>query len=271
MMNSGLSASDVALLSGSNNRGNDGGYGGFGDGAWSWIWVILIFAIFGWGNGGWGGFGGGNGGAGVQGALTREQACIDNNFQNLMRETAGIADAVNLGFSNLNSTICAQQYDTAQMVNGLGTTIQNGFNAANVVALQNQNALQAQLAQCCCENREGQAQIRYDMATNSCAIQNTIQNTTRDIIDNQNANSRAILDYLCSDKIATLQSENQALRLSASQQAQNAYLIQQLRPTAVPAYITCSPYASAFGYPYAANGCGCGYQAANSGCGCGCC
>lgn len=271
MMNSGgYSLADIAAATGgSNNRGSDNGWGGDG---WGWIWIILIFAVFGWGGFGNGGFGGGNGGgAGVQGALTREQACIDNNFQNLMRETAGIADAVNLGFSNLNSTICAQQYDTAQMVNGLGTTIQNGFNAANVVALQNQNALQAQLAQCCCENREGQAQIRYDMATNSCAIQNTIQNTTRDIIDNQNANSRAILDYLCSDKIATLQSENQALRLSASQQAQNAYLIQQLRPTAVPAYITCSPYASAFGYPYAANGCGCGYQAANSGCGCGCC
>ena len=269
MMNSGgYSLADIAAATGgSNNRDNNGG---FGDGAWSWIWVILIFAIFGWGGFGNGGFGGNGGGAATQGALTREQACIDNNFQNLMRETAAISDAVNVGFANLNSTICNQQYDTAQMVNGLGNTIQGGFNAANVVALQNQNALQAQIANCCCENREGQAQIRYDMATNTCALQNTIQNTTRDIIDNQNANSRAILDYLCQDKIATLQSENQALRLSASQQAQNAYLIQQLRPTAVPAYLTCSPYASAFGYPYvSANSCGCGgYQTANSGCGC---
>ena len=125
MMNSGgYSLADIAAATGgSNNRDNNGG---FGDGAWSWIWVILIFAIFGWGGFGNGGFGGNGGGAATQGALTREQACIDNNFQNLMRETAAISDAVNVGFANLNSTICNQQYDTAQMVNGLGNTIQGG-------------------------------------------------------------------------------------------------------------------------------------------------
>lgn len=271
MMNSGYSLADIAAATnGSNNRANDGGYGGFGDGGWL-IWVILIFAIF-WGGFGNGGFGGNNGGGinspAGQGALTRGDLCMDMNFAELKSAAQNGVDATNLGFANLNSTICQQQYDTAQMINGLGTTIQGGFNAANVVALQNQNALQAQIAQCCCENREGQSQIRYDMATNACATQNTIQNATRDIIDNQNANSRAILDYLCTDKIQTLQSENQALRLSASQQAQNAYLIEQLRPTATPCYLTCSPYASAFGYPYAGNGCGCGYQTANSGCGC---
>lgn len=272
MMNSGYSLADIAAATGgSNNRGsNDGMFGG--DGAW-WIIILFLFVFCGWGNNGWGGFGGGNGGGinspAGQGALTRGDLCMDMNFAELKSAAQNGVDATNLGFANLNSTICQQQYDTAQMINGIGNTIQSGFNAANIVALQNQNALQAQLAQCCCENREGQAQIRYDMATQACAVQNTIQNTTRDIIDNQNANSRAILDYLCNDKIATLQSENQALRLSASQQAQNAYLIQQLRPTAVPAYITCSPYASAFGYPYAANGCGCGgYQTANAGCGC---
>lgn len=85
---------------------------------------------------------------------------------------------------------------------------------------------------------------------------------TRDIIESQNAGTRAILDYLCQEKIADLQNENQSLRLAASQQAQNSYLIEQLRPQPSPAYLTCNPYT---GQTY--GGCGCGY---NNGCG-GCC
>ena len=67
--------------------------------------------------------------------------------------------------------------------------------------------------------------VRYDMATQSCALQNTIQNTTRDVIENQNANSRAILDALNANYIRTLEQENNSLRLSASQSAQNAVLM----------------------------------------------
>ena len=274
MMNSnGYSLSDiVAATGGSNNRGQNDGWGGDG---WGWIWILLIFCVF-WGNGnGFGGFGG-NGGAGVQSALTREQACIDNNFQNLMRETAGISDAVNVGFANLNSTICQQQYDTAQMVNGLQGTVQNGFNSTNIALLQGQNALATQIAQCCCENREGQSQIRYDMATNACATQNTIQNSTRDIIDNQNANSRAILDYLCqqsieakNEKIADLNQQLFTAQLAASQGNQTNQIINTLRPFPVASYQVCNPFTGAYGFPYATTGgCGCGTNYANAGCGC---
>ena len=66
--------------------------------------------------------------------------------------------------------------------------------------------------------------MKYENATNTCAIQNTIQNTTRDIIENANANSRAILDFLTQDKIATLTAENQSLKFQASQTAQNSYI-----------------------------------------------
>ena len=82
------------------------------------------------------------------------------------------------------------------------------------------------------------------MATNTCALKTQMANDTRDIIDSQNAGTRAILDYLCQEKIADLQSENQSLRLAASQQAQNNYLVSQLRPCPTPAYITCNPWAS---------------------------
>ena len=91
------------------------------------------------------------------------------------------------------------------------------------------------------------------MATDTCALQNTIQNTTRDLLDNQNANTRAILDYLCQDKIATLTAENQSLKFQASQAAQNTYLVDQLAPKVpIAAYTVPNPFAA---YN---TGCGCG-------------
>ena len=106
--------------------------------------------------------------------------------------------------------------------------------------------------------------MRYDLATTACATQNTIQNTTRDIIDNANANSRAILDFLTQDKIATLTAENQSLKFQASQAAQNAFitanqeaqtaeLIRRINPMPVPAYQVPNPYAGCGCY----NTCGC--------------
>ena len=101
------------------------------------------------------------------------------------------------------------------------------------------------------------------MATDTCAIQNTIQNTTRDLMDNQNAGTRAILDFLTQDKIATLTAENQSLKFAASQAQQNAFitanqeaqtaeLIRRISPMPVPAYSVPAPY------PYGYNGgCGC--------------
>lgn len=100
----------------------------------------------------------------------------------------------------------------------------------------------------------------------SCDTRNTIQTATRDILDNNNSNTRAILDFLTQDKISTLQAENQTLRFQASQTSQNGFIdavgnsiVAQLRqPQPVPAYTVPAPY------PYASN-CGCG---CNTGCGC---
>lgn len=232
--NGGYSLSDIAAVSG---RDNDGAWGG--DGAW-WIIILFLFVFCGWGNGNWGGNGGMNGA--TQGALTRGDLCMDMNFNDVQNGVRALNDMTSVGFANLNSTICHQQYDTAGLINSLENTVQGGFNAANIVALQGQNALQAQLAQCCCENREGQAQINYNMATNTCALTNTMNQNTRDIIDSQQAGTRAILDYLCQEKISDLQNENQALRLSASQAAQNQYLVNALRPAPVPAFAVPAPY-----------------------------
>ena len=132
--------------------------------------------------------------------------------------------------------------------------------------MQQLNAMQMQAQECCCENRAAIAQVRYDMATQACDTRNTVQNATRDIIDNQNANARAILDAMTAQRIeakdAKIAEQSQQLfaaQLAASQAAQNSYLIQQLRPTPIPAYSSCNPWAAG---TYTGCGTGCG------GCGC---
>ena len=221
-------------------------YGG-GMGMWgeNWIWIIVLF-LFGWGRNGWGNNAGNSGGV-VDGYV------LTSDFANVERKI----DSVNQG-------LCDGFYQQAQLVNGTNMAA-NGFAQAELsrsnqqaALMQQLNAMQMQAANCCCENRAAIAQVRYDMATQACDTRNTVQNATRDIIDANNQNSRAILDFLTQSKLSDLQTENQNLKLAASQAAQNNYLISQLRPCPSPAYITCNPWAGS-GY----GGCGC-----NQGCGC---
>lgn len=211
--------------------------------------------MFGWG--GYGNAGGVNNPAG-QGWATR--ADINEGFalNNLESGQRDILGSVTSGFHGVDNAICQLGYQTQQ-----------GFNNTNVALMQGHNALATQLANCCCETREAIQGVNYNLATQACDTRNTIQNSTRDIIDNQNANSRAILDFLTQDKIATLQAENQSLKFAASQSAQNAYLtatmdanqaelIRRLgRDCPVPAYVVPNPN-FCYGTPYGVlnNGCG---------------
>lgn len=238
----GPSLADIAAVTG-NNRNNDGWGGGEG-----WWILILLWAI--WGNNGWGGNGASNG------ALTRGDLCMDMNFNDVQNGVRNVNDAVNLGFSNLNSTICHQQYDTAQLVNGVQMQIGSEFrgldNAICNLGFNTQagfNALANQQAQCCCDQKAEAAQTRWAMQQGFCDLSTQFANGVRDIIDNQNA------QYL-----RTLENENQSLRLAASQTAQNEYLVNKLRPCPTPAYVTCNPWASN-GTAYTScngyGGCGC--------------
>ena len=268
MMNgSNYSLSDIAAATGSNNRANDM-WGGDG---FSLIWLVLIFAIFGWGGfGGWGGGFGGNGGngangAGFQGWATRSdisESFALNDIQNGIRGIQqGICDSTYALNNTMQSGFNGVNVGMLQGFNG----VQQAINADTVANMQNTNALQSQLAQCCCDNREGQAQIRYDMATNTCAIQNAMNNNTRDLLENQNSNTRAILDFLTNDKIATLQAENSDLKRAASQDRQSALLttemyaqaqrlINAINPAPIPAFQVPAPYAYAGCNTYG-NGC----------------
>lgn len=211
------------------NTGNGNGFGWGGDGAW-WIVLFLIFAAFGgWGNG----FGFGGGGNGVMDGYV-----LTSDFANVERKI----DSVNQG-------LCDGFYQQAQLINGTNMAMANGFGQAELsrsnqqaALMQQLTAMQMQAAECCCNTQRSIEGVRYDMAAQDCDTRNTVQNATRDIIDNANSNSRAILDFLTQSKLQDLQSENQGLKLAASQAAQNSYLVSQLRPSPIPAYTVQNPY-----------------------------
>lgn len=196
-------AMGYALGQDSNNSCNDG----FGFGNGGWIWIILLLAVFGggwgFGGGGWGGGFGGYGGAGLQGMATR--ADINEGFA---------LNGITTGITAIQQGICDSTY-------ALNNAITGGFHGVE----RGLYDVSRQLADCCCENRAAIAQVRYDMATQACDTRNTIQTATRDMIDNANANTRQIMDFLVQDKISALTAENQSLKFAASQANQNAVLM----------------------------------------------
>ena len=221
----GYNLSDIAAVTGGNRNGD----GMFGDNGW---WIILLFLFAGWGRG-FGGFGGGGGyevpcatQADVRAAVDQQTLIskLDQQTYGLADSTYALTNAINNGFHGVDTAVCT-----------LGYNMQGGFNT-----------LAHQISDCCCENgramERGFADLGYALATQSCDTRRTIGDSTRDIIENNNAGIRSILDFLTQDKIATLTAENQGLRLAASQAAQNAYLVGELRPCPVPAYTVPNPY-----------------------------
>lgn len=230
----------TGYLSGQNENRSTGGL--FGNGWEGIIGLIVILALLG-GGFGMGGFGGFGGGAGLQGMATRADINAGFQFNDLQNSVRGIERGLCDGFYS----------------------VQGGFNT-----------LSSQLAQCCCDNRAAIADLKYTIATEDCATRNTIQNNTRDIIDSQNAGTRAILDFLTQDKIATLTAENQSLKFAASQANQNAFITaNQEAQTATllrrlgadcptPAYVVQPPTPVHF----PTNNCGT-FSGWGNGCGCG--
>ena len=180
---------------------------GFGDGN-GW-WLILFLLICGWGGYGFGGGFGGYGGGGFnspagQGFATRTD--IDAALA-----TQGIEN----GIQNISTQLC------------------NGFNT-----------LGSQMANCCCDLKQGQGEINYNMAAQTNILQNTVNNGFRDVIENQTAGVQRIIDTITQDKIQSLQTELQSAQLQLSNQAQTTNIINALRPTPVPSYAVVSPYTS---------------------------
>ena len=231
--NQGYSLSDIAAAT--DNRNNDGM---FGNGAW-WIIILFLFCFngggWGWGNRGWA-----NGAATASGIT--DGYILTSDFANIERKI----DSVNNG-------LCDGFY-------AMNTGMLNGFNAveqaicnSTINNMQNTNAITAQLTglgnqinQCCCDQRYESAtqfaNLNYNIADQGCQTRRAINDSTRDIMANQDANTRSILDFLTQDKIASLTAENQSLKFAASQAAQSAYLVNSINPCPIPAYQVPNPY-----------------------------
>lgn len=232
--------------------GNGGDGNGFfgGEG----IWAVIIFAlIFGWGRGNGGLFGGSNGGGVTDGYV------LASDFANIERKidtvNGGLCDgfyAMNTGmlngFAGVTNAITTNGYEDRLASQNLSSQlascccdIREGIQANTTQGVMNTNAIQQQIANCCCENEKMQLQTKFEAAQANCATLQAIDKV-----------GDRIIDYLATEKTQALRDENQALRLRASQEAQNNTLIQALRPYPVASYQVPNPFAS-----YNTCGCGC--------------
>lgn len=241
--------------------GNGGLFGG-GDGLSAIVWLVVIIALFGGlfnGNGWFGGNGN------MNGALTRGELCQDMNFQGVENSIGRLQQSVSDGFA-LQNTNFVDRFDalSTQMATGFdavslaitrdGYETRQAAQANQIALIQSTNGIQNSLKDGFCGVQNSLNQLAYQQSTDTCSLQTALASAVRDIIDNNNANTRTLYDQQVGFQMDALRQENAELRLAQSQEKQNNYLISELRPFAKPAYITCNPFAG--------NSCNCG-------CGCG--
>lgn len=260
------------------------GNGGFGFGGDSWAWIILLL-LLGWGNNG-NGFGGGYGGNSDFPWLMTGQQNINANTNNGFRD-AMINDGINGirdGITSLSTQLCNCCSDTQMALANGFAGVEQGANARQIANMQtafsgqtamNQgfNAVQSQLANCCCENRLATCQTQNIVQNEANATRFADANNTRDIIDSQTRGTQAILDKLCTLELDGYKRENDNLRsqlnmatLRESQTAQNAFIAQGFSNEVDQLYNRLSncpvPSTPVYGrtpiFTCNNNGCGCG-------------
>lgn len=220
---------DIPTMVGT-NCGYNNGYnnGGLFSGGWEGLLGLIVVAgLF----GGWGGFGfGGNRGgsscatqADLSAGFANSEIMSDLNdiilgqaqMQNFINQGfTGVNATITNGFANLNTNLCSLGYNQAQLVNGLSR----------------------ELADCCCSTQRAIDSVKYENAKNTC-----------DIIRAGQDNTRAIIDFLTTEKISSLQAENSGLKAQISNDRQSAYIIDALAPKCpVNAYVVQPPQTVTF-------------------------
>lgn len=249
--------------------GFGGGWGGYGGMIGEWIPLLFLAGIFGWGNNGFGG--GGRGDYATQADLAAgfNNSAVLNKLNDITlgqanainynnQGFAGLNTAIMQGFHGVDNAVCNLGFQTQTGFNGISRqladcccTIERGIDRNTTQGVMNTNAIQQQISACCCDVEKMNLQNRFDAQNNT--------NSTLMAIDKL---GDKILGYMANKETQDLRDEVQAYRLQASQAKQNQYLIEQLGiPKAVPAYLTCNPYAASYGF---------GQQNYGGGCGCGC-
>ena len=273
MQNKGVDPNLMAMLT--NASKNQDAWGG--SGCW-FMWVILLFWL--WGGNGYGnGFG--RGAYGIPNQLNNDFGrevllqAINGNGQALSQ----LATTLNCDVNSLQTAIGNVQSSVQSVASQVGMTGQQIINSIQ----QGNCSLGNQLAQCCCSINDAITRTNYENQISNVNQTNTLQNainfvnssvergfaasnyaTAQQTCDLKNAiaqQTTLINDKFCQlemremqNKIDALRQENSQLVLAASQQAQTANIINQVRPTPSPAYIVANPYCNC-GNSY--NGCNC--------------
>ena len=271
--NRGVDPNMLAALMNNNRNGFDG------FGAW-WIIILLIFGWGGFGNG----FGGGFNGRGTAQGLADLGNLVNNDVGRdlIMQAIQGNATAI----SQLASTVHCDVNSLNSAIQNLNTQIGTlGLGQRDIIAaMQNGNStIMSKLCDCCCENRlavcqqtntiqsaintvntgmeRGFSETNYAFAEQTCQLKSEI-NALKQYVGEQFC---ALKERESQREIQSLRDQVQAFQLSASQQAQTANLVAQLRPCPAPAYVVPNPFGcNCNNNPYNNNGCGC----YNNGCGC---
>ncbi len=241
-----------------------GGGWGYGGMIGEWIPLLFLAGIFGWGNNGWGGNGRGDYATQADLAAGFNNSAVLNKLNDITigqanainynnQGFAGLNTAVMQGFHGVDNAICTLGYQNQTAVNGLSRQMAEcccdtraAIAGVNTGIERTGWNLSKQISDCCCDVEKMNLQNRFDAQNNT--------NSTLLAIDKL---GDRILGYMNDKEQQNLRDEVQAYRLAASQAKQNEYLIGQLRPCPVPAYITCNPYAASYGFGQNYGGCGC--------------
>ena len=270
----GMGAADIQAITGGGYRNN-----GLGDD----LWILVLFLLF--CNNGWGGFGfgGGNmGGFAADGAMLypwmnqaeltsngfRDQM-INNNITSVRDGISDVANQLCNGFAGVNATVNAGFAGAEQSANARQMANMSQAFAMQTAMNQGFNQIGSQFADCCCENRLGLADLKYTVATENCADRTQSMQNTRDILENQNRNTQAVIDKLCAleldgvkGQLAQAERENDRLRdqlnVATTQNNMNTEvdaLYNRLKNCPVP---TMPVYGNTPIFTCNNNGCGCG-------------
>lgn len=256
MDGNGYTLSDIAAVSG---NGNSNGFGIGNEG----IWIILLFVLL--ANGGWGynGFGGGHGGVSENYTLISDmgqlERKIDGVYSGICDSTFALNNSIKDGFASATNVM-------TQGFAGLNTgMVQQGFETRNAITqdtianMQGFNSVNSAIKDCCCQTQQNLKDVQYNMAMQTNGITNAVntgfcqtnynnQNNTRDLMENQNANTRAILDAIQANKVEALKDRIAeqdrrlyAYQLEESQLRQTHDITNRLAPYPIPAYVVQNP------------------------------